>query len=361
MGQLAQAVGAPCPTLVLEAAGLPATDAALRPLLTEVRGRLAAAGAGHVLKIALLAPSPHPLFDLDYRFVQCLPGGPDEFDFLGSCGHSILASVLVAARRGLLPGLAPGDRIRLRVLNNGDHVVCEVDASARRDAAFTLHFLQQPDTPLRRLLLTGLPVDRLPVDTGVQDASLVSLGNPYVFVDARDLGLRTREELFHAGDEIFERMGRIRTAATDLLRWPSGSVFPKIAAVGVYEPGLLSARAISVPRWHPTLALTGITCLAAAACLEGTLPELLQREAAGGAGPPGPAAQQGTAGRSVRIDTPGGAARAAVHLADTPGGPVLQWVSVGRKHVRLESDPLDLTFRDISVAEEAEPCLPLTV
>ncbi|QTR06025.1 hypothetical protein J7S33_06940 [Saccharothrix algeriensis] len=40
------------------------------------------------------------------------------------------------------------------------------------------------------------------------------------------------------------------------------------------EGGAVAARAVSVPSWHPTLALTGAVCVAAAAAIPGTVPAL---------------------------------------------------------------------------------------
>ncbi|MFI9645098.1 PrpF domain-containing protein [Streptomyces sp. NPDC052040] len=326
---IAKADGAPCPTLVLDAAELPSAESELRPVLTGVRRWLEADGHGDVLKIALVAPSPHPLFDLDYRFVQCLPDRLDAFDFQGSCGHSILSCLVVAHARHWTPRPAPGDRVRLRILNNGDQVVCEVDESWRHGGSFTVYFVQPPGKSITQALMTGNPVDRLSTPTGSYEVSLVSLGNPYVFVDARELGITSRHELFEAGDDVFDEMLSIRRSTSALLGVPDTSVFPKVAMVGGYTPGRLSARAITVPRWHPTLALTGITCLAAAATAAGTVPARLFEETGGQ--PP-----------QVEIETPGGLAVATSTIEDSARGRVLEWVSVSRKEARIRSGPLEI-------------------
>ncbi|GAA1332675.1 hypothetical protein GCM10009660_07490 [Catellatospora bangladeshensis] len=65
----------------------------------------------------------------------------------------------------------------------------------------------------------------------------------------------------------------MRVAGERLLGWPPG-VFPKIAALMPDEGGAVAARAVSVPSWHPTLALTGAVCVAAAAAIPGTVPAL---------------------------------------------------------------------------------------
>ncbi|MFI9027774.1 asparagine synthase (glutamine-hydrolyzing) [Streptomyces sp. NPDC053560] len=351
---IAQAEGAPCPTVVLDAARLPRNEDVLRPALTTVREWLTDTGRGHVLKMALVNPSEHPLFDLDYRFVQALPGGLDRFDFRGNCGHSILASIVAAEERGWLPRLAPGGRVRVRVLNNGDHVVCEVDEVRRHSGSFTVHFVQDTALPLTRLLLTGRTIDQLLTRAGVHDASLVAVGNPYVFVDARSLGLTSKEALFAAGEQVFGRLQDIRTAATELLGLPGGGAFPKIAAVGGYESGRLAVRAVSVPGWHPSVALTGATCLAAATTIAGTVPHRLATEA-------------GCPRGAIEIDTPSGstaATAAVVPAADQAPGEdneslALQWVSVSRKLAHLTGSARITSLCDFDPQEDPV-CRPLT-
>ncbi|MEV4504761.1 PrpF domain-containing protein [Streptomyces klenkii] len=353
IGHIARAEGAPTPTIVLDGTRLPRDEARLRPVLTVIREWLDGIGQGHVLKIALVSPSAHPLFDLDYQFVQALPGGPDRFDFRGSCGHSILASVISAEERNWLPRLTPGGRVRVKVLNNGDHVVCEVDEARRRSGSFTVHFLQDTEVRLRDLLLTGRPTDQLVTRFGVHEASLVSMGNPYVFVDARRLGLKDEQALFTAGDDVYERMLSIREAAADLLNWPRTGTFPKIAALGRYAPGRLSVRAVSVPKWHPSVALTGTICLTAATGIAGTVPARLAQEA-------------GLARDFLEIETVSGGTAAKASVAPAAGGAadgtddVLHWVSVSRKLAQLTAPTDIVPLRDYHYQEDPA-CLPLTV
>lgn len=320
IGHIAYADGSPCPTFVLDARLLPSDDAALLGHLAEARRYLSAAGGSHVLKIALVSPSAHPLFDLDYRFVQALPEGADRFDLRGSCGHSILAAVTVAAseRCGMLPALTPGRRVRVNVLNNGDSVVCEVDQVARGEAWFTAQFVQPRPVPFQLLLPTGQPRTRLATGAGTAEVSLVSLGNAYAFVDARALDVPDAEALFAAGPDLLHRLETVRRAAADLLGWPRTGVFPKIAAVLPGERGTLAARAISVPGWHPTLALTGAVCLGAAARIPGTVPSRL-------------AAEGGAADGLIGIVTPGGRTEVTAATEPGPDTGALRWTTVARK------------------------------
>ncbi|WP_051804292.1 hypothetical protein [Streptomyces griseus] len=227
-GLLVRAHDAPGATLVVRAEGLGAG-------VLGVAGELARLGGGPE-KIAFYGEAPDG--GLRYRFVQAMPGG--GFDFRAGCGHSLLACVVAYG--------APGP-VTVRSLTTGDTVLCEPEP---RRGAHTLHFLRAPDAP--GTLPTGRPRDRL---LGVP-ASLVSYGNPYVFVDARHA--RTRPHLL-----------ALRAEAARLLGHPPGSALPKIAAVGEAPDGGLSVRALTVGGWHPRLALTGAAALAAAGALEGTV------------------------------------------------------------------------------------------
>jgi len=321
IGHIAYALGSPCPTLVLDASHLPRERSALLDAVAQARGWLYRAGGEHILKTALVERSEHPLFDLDYRFIQGLPDGPSRFDLLGSCGHSILASVVAGAHSGMLAKLGPGVRNRVNILNNGDHIVCEVDEVLRDTVSFTMHFIHTPPKPLASLLMAGEPRTVLSVRGAEIPVSLVSAGNPYVFVDAASVSVSSQAELFAGGPELYDRLQEIRSAAATYLGSPPDSVFPKIAVIMPVDTGRVAVRAISVPSWHPTLALTGAACLGAAASIVGTIPWFAVNQA--GIRP----------GGQIDIDTPGGATavRATTHISD--GEHSLAWLSISHKQV----------------------------
>jgi 2-methylaconitate cis-trans-isomerase PrpF len=346
IGSLAYAAGSPCPTIVLESGPLPSDQDALLAHLTETRRYLAEAGGSHVLKMALIQPSPHPMFDLSYRFVQALPGAPDRFDLRGSCGHSILASVVSAERMGLLPRLTPGSRVRVHVLNNDDAVVCEVDGVDRDEVVFTAHFVRPEPVPVSRLLLTGAPRTPLTVDGVRHEVSLVSAGNAYAFVDARRLGITDAEALFAAGDELFEAMSRIRVAAAEHLGWSPDGAFPKIAAVLPVGAGRIAARAISVPAWHPTIALTGAVCLGSALQVPGSVPRQV-------------ALETGPVTGLIDIVTAGGSTAVNANAPEFDGEPALAWASVGRKRVSFQGSFLLQPLAHLQ-SEEIAQCLALS-
>ncbi|MBA2810470.1 hypothetical protein E0500_024510 [Streptomyces sp. KM273126] len=318
---LARAHGTPCPTAVVDARTLPEAEPELLARLTELRATLVDNGASDVLKNALVQPSRHPLFDLDYRFVQSLPDRLDSFDLRGSCGHSILAAVEAAARTGMIQPLVPGCRVRVNVLNNGDNVVCETEETSDGGTRFTAHFLCSPPRPVRELLITGDAVTGIPFEGRMVPVSLVSMGNPYIFVHADELGVPTVDELFADDLVLFDRMTRLRRAVCEAQGWDTGGAFPKVAALLPDVLGTLAVRAISVPSWHPTVALTGATCLAAGAAIEGTVPHLLSGHT-----------EQSPSGM-LALRTPGATIRVSARTTGGPHDRRLAWVSVAEKQV----------------------------
>ncbi|MFF7181897.1 PrpF domain-containing protein [Streptomyces sp. NPDC008121] len=252
-----RAEDAPGPTLVVRLSHLPAGALALRGELVALRRALAATPYAGLNKIALYGPSARPGHDLDYRFVQALPGG--GFDFRTGCGHSLLACVVAAARPG---------PVTVHAVTTDDDLLCTPEPAGPNGpaaASYTLRFLRPPDAP--GTLPTGRPVDvldGLPV-------SLVRYGNPYVFVDAAHLGAPTADALFRAGDGTRRRLLALRAHAARALGHPPGSALPKIAAFAVDDAGRTAVRALTVGGWHPRLALTGAAALAAAASVGGTV------------------------------------------------------------------------------------------
>ncbi|MBB4986240.1 hypothetical protein [Streptomyces nymphaeiformis] len=186
-----------------------------------------------IAKIALYDPA-----SLRYRFVQALPDG--RFDFRAGCGHSLLACVVADGRQG---------PVTVRAVTTGDTVLCEPYGGT-----YTLSFLRPPTGP--GTLPTGRPVDVL---DGVP-VSFVRYGNPYVFVDERDL----------PGPGLQDRLLALRAEAAQLLGHPPDSALPKIAAFRDGPDGL-AVRALTVGGWHPRLALTGAAALAAAGAIDGTV------------------------------------------------------------------------------------------
>lgn len=303
IADIVQAEGAPCPTLVMDSDRLPLGSLASSAELAALKRWLHKSGRGRIRKVALYGKSADPAFDLDYRFVQSLAEGAD---FRAGCGHSLLAATISAG----LPG-----PVRVRAVTTGDPVVCVPEPGG----AYTVRLERAADAAT--LLPTGRSVDRL---CGLP-VSIVRYGNPYVFVEARLLGLTSEEALFAARDDVLGRLLMVRTAAARLLGLPVHGALPKIAALGAHAPGRLSVRAVTVAGWHPSLALTGSTCLTAATMVPDGVPWRLM---AGVSGP-------------LTMRTPGGDVRAS---AVVHGGRV-RGVSVHGKRARVLERAVPMPWR----------------
>lgn len=305
----------------MDARALPRSPSALLVALSGVRKQLTLTGGGHVLKLALIEPSPAPDADLDYRFVQALPDRLDHFDLRGSCGHSILGAALASVDYGMVPKPAAGQQIRIRVLNNSDRVVCELEQHGPGAASFTVRFRYEPPRPASQLLLEGKARSVLDVDGEQVAVSLVSAGNPYVFVDGASVAAAGGEELFAGGPEMLGRLLRIRAVAAERLGWSPAGAFPKVAAVVPAGPaGGVAVRAVTVPGWHPTLALTGSVCLAAATKVAHSIPWLAARAC-------------GEPGDSIELQTPGQRWPVAVTTVSSDGHLQLAEITIGHRQV----------------------------
>ncbi|MFF2885893.1 PrpF domain-containing protein [Paenibacillus sp. NPDC057967] len=321
---LAHAEGSVSSSIIIDGTELPASPDAIIPILKGIHDDLdyEERPYGLISKFVVIRPSKHPMYDLNYLFFQLVPGNPITFDYSGSCGHSILAAIQVAMKWGWLPSASPGLRVRVYVVNVGDSLVCEVDHAVRSGMNCTAHFIVDGGTSLASLLPSGALSNRLDTPFGEYEVSIVSSGNPYVFVQAAQLGIQSEQELFEAGDDTLERLNAIRRAAAQLLGWNPDGVFPKVAAIASYEPDTISFRAISIPSWHPTIALTGAACIGAAAAIDDTVVQRL-------------IGSTDAAGNRLRVSTKGGSTYISTA---TTGGKLtddLLYSSISEKNVRL--------------------------
>ncbi len=89
----------------------------------------------------------------------------------------------------------------------------------------------------------------------------------------------------------------------------------------------LAVRAVTVPAWHPAVALTGAVCLAAAVRIPGTVPRLVAEEAAGRApGVEGLLTIRSPGGRTAVRARTAGAGDGLTLLGTTVAGKVVTWL-----------------------------------
>ena len=175
---------------------------------------------------------------------------------------------------------------------DGDFSIAGVPGTA---SPIRLKFLNPAGTLEKGLLPTGNAVDVLEVPGfGQVEVSIVDAANPLVFVKAKELGLSGKElpDELNADEEKLELLEKVRGAAAvrlglieDYTRsaWDTPGI-PKMTFVSeadTYqnidgkeikkeEIDILS-RMMSMQKTHPSYAMTGAMCTAAAAVIPGSI------------------------------------------------------------------------------------------
>ena len=260
-------------------------------------------------KAAIVGPSSRPDADVDYTFAQVSVDKP-IVSYKGNCGN-ISSGVgpfaiemgLVEAREGMTPvriyNTNTGKIIAAEVQTRDGHVVYEGDfhiAGVPGTASpIRLKFLDPAGTLGKGLLPTGNAADTLEVPGwGPVQVSIVDAANPLVFVKAKDLGLTGRElpEELNGDEEKLALLETVRGLAAVKLgltddytksAWETPGI-PKMTFVAEAEDYTASdgrkirkgeidllSRMMSMQKAHPSYAMTGAMCTAAAAAVPGSV------------------------------------------------------------------------------------------
>lgn len=264
-------------------------------------------------KVVLIAPSTRDDCEVDYLFGAVSIGEP-LIDWSGNCGNLSAAVGPFAIAEGLVPPVDGLTRVRIWQQNIGQRIDAFVPVrhgEVLEDGAFMedgvpfpgaeirLEFLEpQPDPNSAEavpLLPTGAPQDELVVPgLGTIRATMITAGNPTVFVRADALGLTGRElpEQVNRQRKLLGRLEAIRAAAAVRMGLADSADFattfrpatPKVSWVArpaSYRTSAgaeiaadridLLARIVSMGKLHHAFTGTGSIALAAAAALPGTV------------------------------------------------------------------------------------------
>jgi 2-methylaconitate cis-trans-isomerase PrpF len=298
-------------------------------------------------KAAILGPSTREDADVNYTFAQVSIDKP-VVSYAGNCGNISSGVGPFAIESGLLKAGDPLTRVRILNTNTGKILVEEVQTPGGRvnyRGDFAIPGVPGTAAPVKvlvedpagsvcsDLLPTGRAADLLEIPGfGSLRVSIVDAANPLVFVLAADIGMTGKESSadIEARPGLPELLEKIRGTAAKTLgfiekvedsAWKSPTV-PKMTIVAppsgyerasgprVEAEGIdLLGRMMSMQRPHPTYALTGAMCTAAAAVIPGTVVCEVRRKDAD----PG----------RLRIGHPGGIMEAGVDYREGPGGPVI--------------------------------------
>lgn len=260
-------------------------------------------------KVAIIKKSQRENADVDYTFAQ-VSVDKKLVSYKGNCGNISSGVGPFAIERGLIRAEEGVTSVRIyntntqkviiaevqtqngRVVYDGDFAIAGVPGTA---APIKLKFVDPAGTIGKGLLPTGNAVDVLEVPGfGPVEVSIIDAANPLVFVRAEALGLTGRElpDEINADEEKLNLLETVRGLAAvklglieDFTRsaWETPGI-PKMTFVS--EPAdyqtidgekirkeeidLLS-RMMSMQKAHPSYAMTGAMCTAAAAVVPGSV------------------------------------------------------------------------------------------
>lgn len=228
-------------------------------------------------KVAILRKSDRPDADVDYTFAQ-VSVDKAVVSYGGNCGNISSGVGPFAIEKKLVPALEGSTLVRIYNTNTGKVIQEEVPTSEGQvkyegdfriagvpgtAAPLKLRFVDPAGTLGKGLLPTGNPVDVLEVPgRGTVEVSLVDAANPLVFVKAVDLGLCSTPE-----EAAWVTPGLPKMTLVAPPQEYTTSAGEEVQADQVD----LVARMMSMQKTHPSYAMTGAMCTAAAAAVPGTL------------------------------------------------------------------------------------------
>lgn len=295
---------------------LPEDQSAWEPILLRLMGspdRKQIDGLGGsqsvTSKVAIIRKSTRPDADVDYTFAQVSVDKP-LVSYKGNCGNISSGVGPFAIEKGLVEAKDGETAVRIyntntdkiieavvktpegQVAYEGDFYIAGVPGTA---SPVKLKFVDPAGTLGKGLLPTGSAVDVLEVPGyGPVEVSIVDAANPLVFARAKDLGLSGRElpDELNADAEKLDLLEKVRGLAAvklglieDYTRsaWDTPGI-PKMTFVAEAEDYVngdgkeikkeqidLLSRMMSMQKTHPSYAMTGAMCTAAAAVVPGSI------------------------------------------------------------------------------------------
>lgn len=269
-------------------------------------------------KVAIVSVSQRPDADVDYTFAQVAVDKP-VVSYKGNCGNISSGVGPYAIEQGLVKITEPVTTVRIYNTNTDKIIAEEVEVEngavkydgdfsiagvAGTGAPIKLKFLNPAGSISGKLLPTGNAVDVLEVPgLGSLEVSIVDAANPLVFARAKDLGLTGREcpadldadEKKLALLETVRGLAAVKMGLIEDYRdsaWKMPGI-PKMTFVAEPDDYVTSggeriegeridllSRMMSMQKAHPTYAMTGAMCTAAAAVIPGSIVNQVIRDGA---------------------------------------------------------------------------------
>lgn len=267
-------------------------------------------------KVAIIGISHREDADVDYTFAQVSVDKP-IVSYKGNCGNISSGVGPFAIEKGLVKVQEGMTMVRIHNTNTGKIINAEVEVengAVKYEGDFKIAGVQGTAAPIKlkfvdpagtisdKLLPTGQAVDVLEIpEFGTVEVSIVDAANPLVFVKANDLGLEGTElpQDLDSTPEKLDLLEKVRGMAAVKLglikdyttsAWETPGI-PKMTFVApakkyhttneehIEEQQVdLLSRMMSMQKAHPTYAMTGAMCTAAAAIVPGSVVEQVLNE-----------------------------------------------------------------------------------
>ncbi len=248
-------------------------------------------------KVAIISPAAHDWAQVDYLFAQVSVDEP-FVDYSPSCGNILAGVGPFSIESGLVSGVDPVTRVRIRNVNTDSLIEAVVqtpagDVAYDGDAAIDgvpgtaapirLNFKDVVGSKTGKLLPTGQVRDEI---EGVA-VTCIDVAMPMVIATAQSMGktgYETKRDLdadagFLARLESIRRVAGARMGLGDV----TGRVIPKFAILAAARHGGNVTSRYFVPDvCHPAHAVTGAICVASCALVEDSIADGLA-EVGGGA------------------------------------------------------------------------------
>ncbi|KUZ38062.1 2-methylaconitate cis-trans isomerase PrpF [Burkholderia territorii] len=266
-------------------------------------------------KVVLVGPSTRPDCDVDYLFGAASIENP-VIDWSGNCGNLTSAVGPFAIAQGFAKAPENGvATVRIWQANINAKIIAHVpmkDGEVVEDGDFELDGVTFPAAEIRIEFLdpggaeddeetaggmfpTGNPIDWLDVPGhGTFQVTMINAGNPAIFVDAKDLGLRGNEmqEDVNGDAALLAKCEAVRAHAAVRMRLAATPEevtsrrphTPKLAFVSTpseyvassgkrVDPNSvdINARILSMGKLHHAMTGTGAVALAVASAVPGTV------------------------------------------------------------------------------------------
>ena len=334
---------------------LPADQETWEPLLLRMMGspdkkQIDGLGGSQSVtsKVAIVKKSERDDADVDYTFAQVSVDKP-LVSYKGNCGNISSGVGPFAIEKGLVNTEEGTTTVRIYNTNTDKVIAADVTTSnghAVYDGDFQiagvpgtaspirLKFLDPAGTLGKGLLPTGNATDTLEIPGfGLVEVSIVDAANPLIFVNAEALGLTGRElpDELNADKKKLELLETVRGMAAQKLgltdnykksAWETPGI-PKMTFVAKADNYVTSdgkevkkedidllSRMMSMQKTHPSYAMTGAMCTAAAAVIPGSVVQQVLN----------PAADT----QFIRIGHPGGVLECGVDYEMKENQPVIE-------------------------------------